>query len=378
MSDFDGAAGCRRIAITGIRGIPAQHGGFETFAEALAPYLREREWEVTVYCQECREGAIEESEWQGIRLVRIPVRQGGALGTVLFDWRSLRHVADAGYDIVLTLGYNTALFNLLLIKGIKNVINMDGIEWKRRKWRWYEKAWLWLNEKAACWVATQLVADHPGIREHLVRSGAGSNISVIGYGARYLESGDATVLARYGVVPGRYAMVVARPEPENSILEIVSAFSRRPREFNLLVLGDYPATADGYRRAVREKAGAEVLFPGAIYERAVIDALRYYSRLYIHGHTVGGTNPSLVEALGAGSPVLAHDNIFNRWVAGEGARFFAGEEECARMLDEILDDEAVLETMRQGSRARFKEEFRWEVILDRYGETFDEIIGQRQ
>ena len=356
------------IVILGTRGVPARHGGFETFAERLARYLVARGWRVTVYCQVDGTGAITEDSWEGIGRVHIPVSHDGAKGTVEFDWRCISHLLrrdDPG--LVLTLGYNTAAFGLRLrLAGVRNVINMDGIEWKRDKWRFYERAWLYLNERLGCLVGNHLIADHPEIANHLATRVARGKITTIPYGADAIEDADAGLLRRYGLEPDRYAVVIARPEPENSILEMVRAFSRRPRAMRLVMLGSYKPELNPFHARVLEAASEEVLFPGAIYEPEVVAALRLHARLYIHGHRVGGTNPSLVEALGAGSPVLAHDNRFNRWVAGSAARYFSDEDACGAQLDELLAPTADLSAMRLGSRQRHAEELTWERVLAAY------------
>jgi glycosyltransferase involved in cell wall biosynthesis len=199
----------------------------------------------------------------------------------------------------------------------------------------------------------------------LARRGWARRTTMVPYGADALERIPLDPLATWSLVPRQYGLVVARAEPENSILEIVRAWSARPRAYPLVVLGAYEP-AHAYQAAVRAAAGPDIVFPGAVYDTDVVQALRYHARLYVHGHTVGGTNPSLVEALGAGSPVLAHDNVFNRWVAGPGARYFADEARCRAALDAVLDDGAALETMRQASRARQAEAFTWEKVLPAY------------
>lgn len=357
----------KQICIMGIRGIPAGHGGFETFAEALALYLVERGWQVTVYCHEEGDGAIRLDEWRGIRRVTIPVRWKGALGTVVFDWRSILHLLGTNQKHVLTLGYNTALFCApYRLLGVRNLINMDGIEWSRQKWSLPEKVWLWLNERLGCLLGNQLIADHPEIANHLATRVARDKITMIPYGAHEVAAANPEALAQLGLAPYGFVTVIARPEPENSILEIVRAFSRRPRNMKLVVLGRYEPKANPFHAAVMKAASAEVVFPGALYDKAVVEALRLYSWLYIHGHTVGGTNPSLVEALGAASAVLAHDNRFNRWVAGPQAHYFANEEECAEALDQLLVDDKAITAMRNASRQRYVEAFTWDAVLAQY------------
>lgn len=355
------------LSILGIRGLPASHGGFETFAENLSIYLVEKGWKVTVYCQEDYGdyAGISETDWNGVRRVHIPVKGDGAKATIIFDYLSVKHALKES-GLVLTLGYNTAIFNLLFrLGGRTNLINMDGIEWKREKWKWYEKAWLFINDWCGCLVANQLVADHPEIKHHLMTRVRETKITMIPYGARFVTEADVSCLDEFGLEKGKYAIVIARPEPENSILEIITAFSSHHREQKLVVLGEYDRSND-FQADVLNSASSDVVFLGAIYDNRILDALRLFSCLYIHGHTVGGTNPSLIEALGSGQPVLAHDNKFNRWVAGEGAAFFKDVGECNARLDEILGSSSRVENMSDFSRRRFNDAFKWGDILQQY------------
>lgn len=360
----------RSVAILGTRGVPAAHGGFETFAEYLSVYLSARGWRVTVYCQQDDGlGEVSEDVWEGVRRVFIPTQRSGAMGTIEFDWKSIRHAAAENHPLVLTLGYNTASFCLLYkFRNIKNVINMDGIEWKRDKWKPHERAWLWLNERIGCLVGDHLVADHPQIKEHLKTRVSSEKITMIPYGARPVLDADAACLSKYGVEPQRFFCVIARPEPENSVLEVVQAFSKRRRGMKLLMLGKYDASASDFHAQVLAAASDEVVFPGAIYDKATVDAIRFHSLAYIHGHRVGGTNPSLVEALGAKSAVVAHDNRFNRWVAGSGAVYFDSVDSCERVLQSVIEDSSLVERLKEESWRRFNSEFTWDHVLGQYEE----------
>lgn len=365
--------GKKALRILGTRGIPAAHGGFETFAEHLAPYLAAREWSVTVYCQEDGDGPVHEDAWHGMRRVHIPVATPGAAGTILFDWRSTLHAAREP-GLVLTLGYNTAVFCALYrLRGLRNIINMDGVEWRRGKWGALARAWFWLNDWAGCWLGDHLVADHPEIERHLRSRVAAGKIDMIPYGADRLEGADVDLLAPYGLRPDGYAILIARPEPENSILEVVRAWSRKARGCKLVVLGKY-APGHPYQSAVRDAASAEVIFPGAIYDKAIVQALRFHARMYVHGHTVGGTNPSLVEAMGAGNPVLAHDNAYNRWVLGEAGAYFHDETSCAGLIEILLDDREWLTAMRRATRARHAAAFTWDRVLADYDHLLSEWV----
>jgi glycosyltransferase involved in cell wall biosynthesis len=355
------------LRILGTRGVPANHGGFETFAEHLALYLVDRDWDVTVYCQEGPVAQdVYETEWKRVRRVHIPIRQAGAAGTILFDWKTTLH-ACREQGLVLTLGYNTAIFcSLYRAWGHTNIINMDGIEWRRKKWGKMAKAWFYLNERAGCWLGDHLVADHPEIKRHLATRVREDKITTIAYGAATVSDADVEPLHAYGVERRRYAVLVARPEPENSILEVVRAWSRRRRGINLLVIGAYAKESE-YQRRVMETASAEVIFAGAVYEPRTLAAIRYHARFYIHGHQVGGTNPSLVEALGAGNAVLAHDNRFNRWVAGvDSALYFSDEDTCDFLIETMVTDDLRILQQTQASRQRHSNHFTWDHVLDKY------------
>jgi len=351
----------------GTRGIPARHGGFETFAAVLAPYLQGRGWQVTVYCQADPGTRPSISDWQGIRLVTLPTRMVGPLGTMEFDLKCILHSLRHPSGVNLTLGYNTAIFSLLLrFRGRINLINMDGLEWKRSKWSAPARAWFYLNEWLGCWIGNRLIADHPEIARHLRTRGVAHKVVMIPYGAELVRDGSMSVPVAFGLVSAGYLLIVARPEPENSILELVRAFSVRRRGIKLAVLGAYAPETNSYHAMVAAAASDEVLFLGAIYDPTTVAALRYHALAYCHGHRVGGTNPSLVEALGAGCAVLAHDNPFNRWVAGAAALYFSNEDECAHAMEALLADPDGVERLRAASRQRHADSFTWPAVLQAY------------
>lgn len=355
----------KTLRILGTRGVPAAHGGFETFAEYLALYLLDKGWRVVVYCQEDGSGQVFEDTWRGVERVHIPVARSGPAGTIVFDWHATWHAAQHR-DLCLTLGYNTAVFcSLLRLKGVPNLINMDGIEWSRAKWSGLAKTWFWLNDWAGCWLGNHLIADHPEIMKHLETRVRSDKITIIPYGADEVLQAPIEPVHALGLEPGRYLTVIARPEPENSLLEIVAGFSAKPRGVKLAVLGRYDSV-NAYHRAVQAAASDEVLFLGAIYDKQVVQALRFHSLAYVHGHQVGGTNPSLVEALGAGNAVLAHDNKFNRWVAADSATYFNGAASFGDLVERVLAHPGVIEECQRASRAQFYLHFRWANVLSQY------------
>lgn len=357
----------KRLLILGTRGVPANHGGFETFAEALSTYLVQKGWRVTVYCQEdWNRTTMYETMWGRVRRVHIPVKQTGALGTIIFDLKAALH-ARKQPTMALTLGYNTAIFNVVQrLRGKANLFNMDGIEYRRAKWGPVAKLWFWINERIACKTGTHLIADHPEIKAHLATRTREKRITMIPYGADVITDSSTAPLKEFGLESGKFSTVIARPEPENSILEIVQGFSQQPRGHTLVVLGDFDEN-NTYHQQVLASASSEVKFLGAIYDKPTVRALRYHSYLYVHGHQVGGTNPSLVEALGAGNPVLAHDNPFNRWVAGaDAAVYFSDSASCAAQFTDLLDHPDHALAMKKAARLRHAEQFTWELVLAEY------------
>nr|WP_315239902.1 DUF1972 domain-containing protein [uncultured Albidiferax sp.] len=363
----------KTLRILGTRGVPAAHGGFETFAEYLSLYLASMGWRVIVYCQDDGVGPSFTDTWQGVERVHIPISQSGPKGTILFDWKATVHSAKSN-DLCLTLGYNTAIFCAIYrLKGVANIINMDGIEWSRMKWGPVAKLWFWLNDWAGCWLGNHLVADHPQIKVHLESRVQSRKITTIPYGADAVSSASVAPVEALGLISGKFLTVIARAEPENSLLEIVQGFSRKSRGMQLVVLGNYQE-ANAYHRAVKAAASAEVRFVGAIYDKTVVQALRFHSAAYVHGHQVGGTNPSLVEALGAGNPVVAHDNRFNRWVAAGSAVYFSGADGFSRCMDELLDDPGALQILRKHAVLRFQESFTWPHVLQQYEELLNRYL----
>ena len=367
------------LLILGTRGIPASHGGFETFAERLALFLVGRGWNVGVYCQSEVERVgqrITIETWRGIELITVEVASKGPRATLEFDWQCSLDAAKRP-GVCLVLGYNGAVFlTWLRLMRRKVITNMDGIEWRRPKWGPAARAWFWLNEWIGAWVSHRLVADHPVIADHLATRRPRSAIATIAYGADPVTSAPEEPVRALGLEPGKYLISIARIEPDNNILPIVEAFRRcRQRgDMKLVVLGTLSDEIP-YHAAIRKAANASVILPGAIYDQATVKALRYHARAYMHGHTVGGTNPSLVEALAAGNMVIAHDNPYNRWTAGEAALYFTGTDTLTDRIERALADDALVEKCGVAARARARAAFRWEDVLLAYEKEALRLLG---
>jgi glycosyltransferase involved in cell wall biosynthesis len=361
-----GPAPQRTVRILGTHGVPAAYGGFETAAENIARYLVGNGWNVIVYCQTSGTGGIVEDEWQGIKRVIIPVDLPGWRGTSRFDWLSIAHACKFR-DICLTFGYNTGIYNFRQrLAGIPNIINMDGIEWSRKRWGLAKQLILYVNERFAALFGNHLIADHPEIEVYLRTRASRSKISTITYGADPITDAQVQPLKALDLEPGRYMTLIARPLPENNIAEIVEGFSAVERGHKLVVLGKLNPEKDEYHKRVMALASNEVIFPGPIYDSDTVKTLRFHGKAYLHGHTVGGTNPSLVEAMAAANPIIAHDNKYNRWVAGNGAVYFTTSEQLADRISQLLSDEALCRSLSENALRRFLDEFTWERVAAQY------------
>jgi glycosyltransferase involved in cell wall biosynthesis len=364
----------KTVRILGTHGIPANYGGFETAAENVAKYLAAKGWRVIVYCQGKGRGPVVEDVWHGIERVTIPVDLEGWRGTSKFDWLCIAHACQFD-DLCLTFGYNTGIYNFRLrMHGIKNIINMDGIEWSRKRWGFTKQAILYVNERFAALFGNQLIADHPEIRKYLCTRAPERKITTITYGADPVVAPSDRPVLSMGLQPGRYLTLIARPIPENSILELIRGFTRRERGYKLVVLGDFDPDHDPYHGSVKAAASGEVLFPGAIYDPTTVQALRYHSVGYLHGHTVGGTNPSLVEAMAAGNPIIAHANPYNKWVAQDGALYFTSEDSIDECITRLLTENDLRRQLSSHCLARYSEEFTWDRVAGQYEDLLSRYL----
>jgi len=306
-----------KIAILGTRGIPARYGGFETFAEKLAVGLVEHGIEVTVFCESDRETAPE--CFQGVLLSYVCSPALGPLQTILYDLKCL-WAARRGFDVVYMLGYGAAQFCFIpRLWGAEVWINPDGLEWARAKWGVVAKSYFRLMEWISLQVANRIVADAEAIAVSLAeRHGRLKACTVIPYGCEVIETPPPTdSLNTWQLSPSGYYILVCRLEPENHVLEILQAFKQSKSRRQLIVVGNHRTGSD-YVAQLCAIADSRIRMIGTVYEQTVLTSLRYHSFAYMHGHSVGGTNPSLLEAMGCGNLIFAHDNPFNR--DSDGAR----------------------------------------------------------
>lgn len=360
-----------KVFIAGTRGVPNRYGGFERLVEVLAPDLVQRGHEVTVFCespQAASDVRISDT-WHGVQRHFVSKSVGGPLGTLEYDYRSI--MAIPRRSVALLFGYGTALFQLRLrALRIPHAVNMDGIEWQRAKWGVAARTWLRLNEFVATRLSDILIADHPEIRIYLAHR-LGVDSRMIAYGvdlgaSRDVGSGHA-VAEKYA--SKQFFLVIARAEPENQIHVILEAYRLSRTSVPLLVVGDFDATV--YGRSLKAN-NPSVDFAGPVYDESALNRLRSAATLYVHGHSVGGTNPSLIEAMAAGGVVAAHDNVFNRWVAGGGALYFGGSGDLAEYLKRP-PVEPLRSELRRAAAASCATRFSWDQILQAYAGVVEEL-----
>ena len=365
-----------KLLILGTRGIPERNGVLETFAKRLALYLTRRGWRVTVYCQG-EEKKLAYSVWQGISLVHIPVPKDNSFWSVLFDLKATLHAARQE-GLILTFGYNTAIFSLLYrLKNRVNLTTVNNMEWWRKKWNALEKSWLYANERCATLFSDYLIAVNPLVESYL-RSQVRADLPIftIPHSAKAFTEADEALLKEYNLLPQKYCLLNASLEPENSILEIVSAFSQEQRNIRLVVIGKYMPDKNAYHRKVLASASDEVMFVGKVRDRQIVESLQYYAYLYVHGHQIGGSNTSLIEAMSVGNPILAHKNHLNFWIAENNAVYFEGTADCANKLAQLLKDRQKLQTMSKNSLARYYREYADDRDLKAYEELFLNLIDR--
>jgi len=362
-----------RIAILGCRGIPAGYGGFETFAEQLAVRLVARGHQVTVYAEaDGRPPA--DVQYQGVRIRYHRRPHWGPASTLAYDTTCLWD-ARKGYDLVYMLGYGAAWACWLLRRAdVPLWINVDGLEWARSKWSAPARCYLRLMEWCASRAATRVIADAKAIaRRYQQIYPKGAPCSCIAYGADVVETADAALLARWGLEPYRYLLVVARLEPENHIEEIIRGYllyaDSNPAAWPLMIVGNLIDPVTTYQLKLLALASNQVRFMGGIYDAAQLQSLRLHAAVYLHGHSVGGTNPSLLEALACGNWVIAHDNPYNREVCGEDAcaDYFSDPEQLASHLGAwaaFASQERSACARR--ARQRIEQHYTWAAIVDAY------------
>lgn len=358
----------------GIRGMPLPNlsfGGFEAFIAGLAPRLVACGHEVTVYC---RRDLYDERPHStaGVRLRFIPSINQKVVGTPLHMLLCALDALWQQYDAILVLNSGNGVQCVVLRLGTnaRLLLNMDGVEWERRKWgvlgRWYFK----FASRVGVKVVHVPIADSRAIAE-LYRRDFGVRPTFIPYGVDLYDSAEASAIEALGLVPGQYALIVGRLIPENCTDTLIEGFQRALPGCRLVVVGGSNYRS-GFHAKIAQIASPSTVFIGHIHNQATLWQLFKHSRVYIHGHSVGGTNPSLLQALAAGCVIAANDVVFNREVLGHAGTFFEPSAEgVGKAVSELWDLSSAEAALRRSrAQARIDEGgYSWERVTAAYEES---------
>lgn len=364
-----------KIAILGTRGIPNNYGGFEQFAEFISVGLVQKGHEVTVYNPHYH--PFSGSEFKGVHIIRMKNTEKsiGALGNFMYDYYCLKDALKHDYDIVYEAGYATCSPFFYLLKGSRTrlITNMDGIEWMRAKWGFFTRRLMKYLETLAVKRSHYILSDNPGIQEYY-RKNFRRDSFCVAYGASLDVCPVEDHLARFAVEAGNYFMLIARMEPENNIDLILEAYRQSGRTEPFLVIGNHETKYGQY--LFNKHKSPVVRFCGSIYEKDTLDSLRHYCKAYLHGHSVGGTNPSLLEAMASSAFIVAHDNPFNASVLQSNALYFNSIEKLSSLYRDIEGHLLTFKsTFIENNIKEINQHYNWQYIIDQHEEIFYRILS---
>jgi glycosyltransferase involved in cell wall biosynthesis len=351
----------RKLAIVGIRGLPPQYGGFETLAHFLVKNLADK-MDITVYCSGPNYPERNPT-YLSAKLKYLPLRANGAQ-SVLFDMLSLLDGCIHA-DAVLVLGVSGGIFfPLAHLFGKRVILNIGGLDWKRAKWGRWASRFLKLSEAVAVKWADVLVADNAGIGSYL-ESEYGRQSVLIEYGGDHNSVPPITEerRQRYPFLDAPYAIAVARIQADNNIEMILEAFSQSPSHV-LVMVGNWANSVFGRELKARYSNRANIHLLEAIYDLEELNTLRGHCAVYIHGHSAGGTAPSLVEAMYLSLPVAAFDVNYNLATTESAAHYFRDAAELAELMDCVSPAE--WRTMRAVMKDIADRRYLWSIIADKY------------
>ena len=356
-----------RIALLGTRGIPANYGGFETFAEEISVRLSERGHQVTVYCRQ-RFGA---PSYRGVHLEYLPTIRHKYFDTIAHTALSTAHLLTRRFDVVLYCNAANAIFTFVpRLLGMPTALNVDGLERHRKKWNALAKAWYQISEWLATWCPSAVVTDAAQIRDYYLARYR-KHSTFIPYGAEVGKVPRCDAVRALGLEPGQYVLYVSRLEPENHALAVRQAFEQVNTPFRLALIGDAPYAAS-YIRQVKDTRDPRITIPGAIYGDAY-HQLQSHSAVYIQATEVGGTHPALIEAMGRGAMVLYLSNPENEEVAGGAAVPFTFENLPEKLQWAVsLPEEERAEWGRRAMH-RIETAYSWESVTDQYELLLEQV-----
>lgn len=356
-----------KIGILGTRGIPNTYGGFEQFAQYLSKGLSEKGHQVFVY--NSSNHSYKESIWNGINIIHCydPENKIGTAGQFVYDYNCLQDARKRNFDVLLQLGYtSSSVWYLFWPENAINIVNMDGLEWKRAKYNKLTQKFLRWAEKLAANYADILIADSIGIKNYIKKKYQKETV-FIPYGADIPVDFSETVLDKFRLEKNKYCLLIARMEPENNIETIIEGHLQSLQQFPLLIIG---STENKYGQFLLEKyKSVQIQFIGSIYDQPIINSLRHFSGLYFHGHSVGGTNPSLLEAMACECNIAAHDNEFNRAILNDDAFFFSTPQDIENIINNPVSG-ANIADRKKLNLEKIKKLYSWEKVINDYETIF--------
>jgi hypothetical protein len=322
---------------------------------------------------------FQEKSWNEVQIIHCydPETKIGTAGQFIYDFNCILNVRNQKCDIVLQLGYtSSSVWGWLLPKKAVISTNMDGLEWKRTKFSERVKKFLRYAEYLGVKYSDHLISDSIGIQDYLQEK-YNVESTYIAYGATLFENPVEEVLNKFNLIAFQYDMLVARLEPENSIEIILDGVKKASLPRLFLVIGNHNTVFGNY---LKEKFNdyPQIQFIGGIYDINILNNLRYYSNIYFHGHTVGGTNPSLLEAMASNSLICANDNPFNRYILGEDALYFLDLDDVASHIRHVNYSSAEHKGMLLNNVNKIIFQYDWELIVDQYTSHFKSIVPNRR
>lgn len=361
-----------RIGILGTRGIPNHYGGFEQFAEFFATYAASKGHEVHVY--NSHNHPYQKKDFKEVHIVHCydPESKIGTVGQFIYDLNCIQDARKRDFDIILQLGYtSSSVWFSLHPKNAVVVTNMDGLEWKRTKYSKIVQKALQIAERLAVKKSDYLISDSIGIQKY-INEKYRKESTYIAYGAHNFTTPNAEILKQYQVETQNFNMIMARFEPENNIEMVLDGVYLSDNKTTILVIGNYNTKFGAYLKNKFSRA-EHIRFMGPIYDLEHLNNLRFYSNLYFHGHTVGGTNPSLLEAMASKALIASHDNDFNKGVLKENAYYFSTAEEVKKILNTIKKSDNL--RFVENNYAVIASTFNWEKINEQYLQLFEQCLA---
>jgi glycosyltransferase involved in cell wall biosynthesis len=372
--------GALRVGMLGLYGMPTRHRqftGFETGFGEIAPRLVEKGYDVTIYCRASHYPNDERPRLEkGVRLVYVPSPGGKNFSGIIATWFAVGHALAVGrYDLFffvnVGMGHHAAVCRLF---GRKVVMNVNGLDWTRAKWGRIARAYFLSAAYVAMRACQRLVTDAEAMRRFYLDRFR-KETTMIAYGAYVESSSNPELIEQFGVEPQSYYLIASRLIPENHADLIATEFLRSGSPLKLVIAGGANYDSE-FHRGLRELVGDNVILTGHIHDSSVIKELHCNCFAYVHGHSVGGTNPSLLKAMGYGNCVLALDTVFNREVLGDGGLFFSkAPGALAALISMIEGNPGLLEEMRRRGPERIRAEYSWEKIARQYDELFREVAA---